>query len=241
MIRQSSRMQRLEEKRNVKRAVWFTLGTLVLVAGLATLGFNLLARLFVFWGSIRSPSGTTSEKTDYIPPSPPQIVVPFESTNSATFYIKGIAEPGATVYLSQNDSEVKSLKVPDEGIFEFEKITLTEGANLFTSVAVDDAGNRSQVSGKVAVNFSTKVPTLEISSPNDRQTYTGKEVKVTVKGKTDPGNHVVVNDRVVIVGSDGSFSLQLGLSSGENPLIVVATNSAGNQTKKELIVTFNPS
>jgi cytoskeletal protein RodZ len=234
-------MQRLEEKRNVKRAVWFTLGTLVIVAGLATLGFNLLAKLFVFWSSVRSNNGSASEKTDFIPPSPPQIVVPFESTNSATFSIKGISEPGATVYLSQNDSEVKSLKVPDEGIFEFENLVLNEGNNTFTSVAVDDAGNRSQVSGKVAVNFSTKVPLLELSSPNDRQTFTGRDVKISVKGKTDPGNHVVVNDRVVIVGSDGSFSLQLGLNSGENPLIVVATNLAGNQTKKELIVIFNPS
>lgn len=239
MVRQSSRMQRLEEKRNLKKAILFTLGTLVIVAALATLGFNMLAKFFVFLGDIRSPKNASEEKTDFIPPGPPQIVVPFEATNSAGFSIKGIAEPGTTVYLSRNESEVTNLIVPDEGIFEFEKVSLEEGRNVFTSVAVDEAGNKSQTSSKTMVNFDTSAPSLQITSPNDRQKFSGKDAKVEIKGKTDAECHVSINDRVAIVGNDGSFNLQLGLQPGENSLVIISTDAAGNKARKELSVEYN--
>lgn len=239
MVRQSSRMQKLEEKRNLKKAIWFTLGTLAIVGALATLGFNLLAKFFVFLGDIRSPKGVSQEKTDFIPPGPPQIVVPFEATNSAGFSIRGIAEPGTTVYLSRNEAEVTSLTVPEEGIFEFEKVALEEGKNVFTSVAVDEAGNKSQTSSKSIVNFDTSAPPLQIMSPTDRQKFSGKDAKIEIKGKTDTECHVTINERVAIVGNDGSFNLQLGLNPGENPLVIISTDSAGNMARKELSVEYN--
>jgi hypothetical protein len=239
MYRQFSRMGRLQEKRNIRKAAVFFLATLVIIALLATVGFSLLAKLFIFFGDIKSRTNPTVDKTDFIPPGPPQLALPVEATNSAAFALKGIAEPGATVYLSLNNAEVKSTQVPEGGIFEFSGINLELGENTFAAVAMDEAGNKSPVSTSVTVMYSNVPPKLELASPSDRQTFSGKDTRVTVKGKTDSGIRVTINDRIAIVSSDGSFQSQIGLNSGENVLVIVATDGAGNQARKELTLIYS--
>lgn len=101
MTRTVSRLQRLEEKRNMNKAVWLILGTFVLIGLTVTIGFNLLTKIFIFMGNVNSTNKPV-EKSDFIPPGPPVLLSMYDATNSATISLKGVAEPGATVYLTQN-------------------------------------------------------------------------------------------------------------------------------------------
>lgn len=240
MVRRFSRMSRVQEKRNFRRAFLFMVGTFALIAFMATVGFSILAKMFIFFGDIKSGMNSKVEKTDLIPPGPPRLTISTEATNSAVFSVKGIAEPGSQVYLSMNTGEYESTKVPDEGIFEFSGISLEFGVNTFTAVAVDDAGNRSQSSTGVSVLYSSTPPKLEISSPTDQQTISGKENRVQVKGKTDSGVKITINERVAIVDSSGGFLKQVELIPGDNVFVILATDAAGNQARKELTVVYKP-
>ncbi len=234
--RPTSRLARLEEKRNIKRAALFTVGIIGIVVLVVTLGFSLLSGFFLFVSGLK-PKDTTT-KDDFIPPVAPTLFISIEATNSAHFAIRGSAEARATVTLSKNSTEIMTLQVPDDGYFEFKDVSLSEGTNIFSATAVDEAGNKSLSSSKEEVYYSNKQPKLEISSPNDDQEYIGKEARVEIKGQTDGGNRVSVNDRVVIVSSSGSFVHVLGLSEGETTLVIKASDTAGNVTTKEMKVRF---
>jgi hypothetical protein len=61
-----------------------------------------------------------------------------------------------------------------------------------------------------------------------------------VEGKAEAGATVLVNDRSVIVGQDGSFSDSQTVPLGAVAVIVIARDRAGNETKAELGVTVMP-
>jgi hypothetical protein len=100
-----SRLQRVEEKRNVKRAVMLILGSILTIGILLVWGVPVLVKLAVFLGNINS-SRKPIDKSDLIPPAPPTVLATYEATNSATQVIKGWSEPGATVYLTNNGDGV---------------------------------------------------------------------------------------------------------------------------------------
>lgn len=234
-----SRLQRVEEKRNVNKAVWLILLTVVILGVAVVGGIPLLVKLAVFIGDINS-SRRPVDKSDIIPPAPPQLITSYEATNSAVQSISGWTEPGASIYLTQNSDTVSSVVAKDDGSFMFNGVNLSNGTNLFVAVAVDLSGNKSQPSETMTVEYSTKQPKLDVSTPTDKQTVNGSNPKIEVKGQTDPGNHVTVNGRVVIVSGEGNFSSLFNLNSGDNTITITATDRMGNQTKKDVTVTYSP-
>jgi hypothetical protein len=239
MARSFSRLQRLEEKRNLRKAVWLILGTIGLAVLTVTLGFNLLTKLFIFMGNVNSTNKPV-QKTDFIPPSPPDFLSTFDATNSAAMTLQGTAEPGSTVYLTQNGNTAGNVVTTDDGSFEFGNIRLTVGNNIFSAVAIDGSGNKSQVSDQLSVTYSNKAPSLTVNTPVDKQVVTGSDPKIQVKGTTDADNRLTINDRVIIVAGDGSFTYSMVLNQGDNPINVITTDETGNTTQKQLTVTYNP-
>ena len=239
MARSFSRLARLEEKRNLRKAIWLILGTIGLIILTVTLGFNLLTRLFIFMGNINSTNKPV-EKTDFIPPSPPVFLNSFDATNSAAMTLTGTAEPGSAVYLTQNSVSKGNVITSDDGLFSFGNIHLTEGENNFSAIAMDNSGNKSQVSDPLIITFSNKAPNLTVTTPADKQQISGSSPNLPVQGMTDPDNRLTINDRVVIVGSDGSFSYNMVLNQGDNSIVISATDQMGNSTQKQLNVTYNP-
>jgi hypothetical protein len=173
------------------------------------------------------------------PPAPPQISLAYDATNSATQTISGLAEPGSTVYLSQNSHEAGNVVTSNEGIFEFRNITLTKGDNLFTAIALDQSSNKSLTSSSVHLTYSSDPPKLEITSPTDHQSITDKG-SVNLLGTTQNVTRLTVNDRTIIVGSNGKFNTMYSLTPGDNVLVFTATDASGNQTRKELTVNYSP-
>lgn len=233
-----SRLQKAEEKNNIKKAIWLFAGAIAILVVLVFWGIPLLVRLVVVIGDIKGGQGT--DKTDFIPPAPPRLLVPFEATNSRTINVSGRSEPGATVFLTLNKDAEGSVVVKEDGNFEFGSVSLAEGKNDLIAVAVDASGNKSQSSETLSIYYSNKEPKLEITSPTDRQVVTGQNDKIEIKGQTDPNNRVIVNDRWVVLGTDGKFSYLYKLTSGENNLVITSTDRTGNMAKKELVVVYNP-
>ncbi len=239
MARSFSRLQKLEERRNLIRAVWLILGSVALVALTITLGFNILTKIFLFLGNVNSTNKPVVN-TDVIPPGPPTFFTSFEATNSAVITLSGYAEPGATVYLTQNTQAKGNVVSTQDGVFQFPGIKLNPGLNSFSAVAMDAAGNRSQPSVTVEITFSDKGPDLKITVPTDKQIISGGDGTIRITGSTDPDARLTVNDRVVIVSPSGNFNYSLVLNQGDNNLVITATDTTGNQTQKSLTVTYNP-
>ena len=78
---------------------------------------------------------------------------------------------------------------------------------------------------------------LAHTKPKDNDTIDG--TTLTVEGKAEPGATVLVNDRSVIVGQDGSFNDTATVQAGVLPITVIARDRAGNETKTQLSVTVN--
>lgn len=213
------------------------LGSIALMVLIVFLGIPALVRMAAFLGDVNSAKRPI-DKSDIIAPAPPRIILPFEATNSARLVLNGYSEAGATVFLIQNGGSVGNVVAKDDGAFIFSDAALKSGDNSFVAVAVDQAGNRSQQSEAVGVYYSNKTPELTIDSPINGQQVSGN--KVEVRGKVKGAERLTINDRLAVIGSEGKFSLILELNSGENGLVVVATDRAGNQTKKELTVTATP-
>jgi cytoskeletal protein RodZ len=76
---------------------------------------------------------------------------------------------------------------------------------------------------------------LTVRSPVSGTTQSSKSL--TVKGKTTAGAEVFVNDTEGKANTNGDFSINITLDEGENTVLVIANDSAGNSLEKELTVT----
>ena len=56
---------------------------------------------------------------------------------------------------------------------------------------------------------------------------------------TDDNIAVTINDRMVVIKTDNSFSYGYPLNEGDNILNIVATDAAGNQTTVQRKVTYH--
>src|SRR5213076_1345658 len=102
-------------------------------------------------------------------------------------------------------------------------LTLAEGTNQIIVSLETPSGALATTT--VTVVFDHAAPPLAISKPKDGDTIEG--TSLTVDGKAEPGATVLVNDRSVIVGQDGSFSETATVAAGAVPITVIARDRAG--------------
>lgn len=105
-------------------------------------------------GSISNDSGTAGDRV----------------TNVAAQTLSGTAEAGATVTVSRGATTYPSVVAAANGSYTV-PVTLVEGANSFTAVAVDPAGNTSPASASFAVTLDTVLPALTITDPKSSVAY----------------------------------------------------------------------
>ena len=82
--------------------------------------------------------------------------------------------------------------------------------------------------------FLVGAPFLEISQPTDQQSI--PESAVTVLGRTDPENKVMINNQEIQVDSSGRFSQEIKLADNSNNIIIVSTAKSGKETRVERTV-----
>jgi len=76
--------------------------------------------------------------------------------------------------------------------------------------------------------------TLEIIEPKENALYNTSPIKII--GKTSPYTEVYVNEIELMTNETGNFSVNYNLDEGENLLTIVANDSVGNYTEKEITV-----
>ena len=232
-----SRRAKKEQQKNLRRAIFFGILTVGVLLIFLFFGLPTVARFAAFLTDLRSSSRPV-EITDTTPPAPPRLDEPPEYTNDTVIEVEGNTEPGVTVTIFANGDEDEVLANKD-GEFSYEW-ELLDGENKIYAKATDAAGNESQESRVYNVTYDNDPPELSISNPADGQTFYGTQQRqITIEGSTEEGASVTINDRVVVVDSQGEFTFATTLSDGENTFTIVAKDRAGNEEETTLTVNYS--
>lgn len=235
-----SRLARRSIKQNKKQLYTSLAGIVGVLFFAFVLGPTLIG---AFGDVIDKVTGKSSQQEaiklseDIQPPTLDMLPV---ATPSSRIKVAGKSDyPNGEVELHMNGLVYDVKGLDDKHTFEFEDVLLTEGDNFIKArLVVND--KKSDFSEEKKVSYTKKAPKLEISFPQDRQNFSKADKQIIVKGVTDPENSVSINGFVAIVDSTGNFSYNLNLNDGENKIKVLAKNSAGNISEKELIVSYSP-
>lgn len=231
-----SRRAHFEEKRNIRRAIFITVLTLGLVIALFFLGIPLVVKYAAFITEINS-SSSEIKVNDNTPPPPPRLDTVAEHTNQPGIDINGTSESGSTVVILHNHSE-KEVLTNKSGRFSL-NIELKPGKNTISAYAMDTHDNKSYETNEIQIDYDTNPPELTVSSPaNNSNFYGSLKKQLTITGKTEKEAIVKVNERLVILESEGNFNYVVNLVEGQNNFTVKAVDKAGNATEVSLSVTY---
>jgi hypothetical protein len=149
-----------------------------------------------------------------------------------TLDVTGTVEPGCALTVNGTPVDVGM-----DGRFT-STVTLSAGPLSVMLVAQDAAGNRSE--RELRVTYDAVPPMLEVTSPTGSTTISNLPLRVT--GRAEAGATVSVNGLPVQTAPDGSFSSSVDqLQDGDNTVVVVARDTAGNSTTKALVVRYSRS
>jgi uncharacterized repeat protein (TIGR01451 family) len=113
-------------------------------------------------------------------------------------------------------------------VAEEDVIPVDVGGNFYYELGTDD--NLIEISlqdpsGRVS-EIRGELPSLEVDPPNLPSLIPETVKSFVLRGRTDPGNSITINNTAVIVAEDGSFAAEVPLS-GQNIYVIKATNNAG--------------
>lgn len=210
-------------------------GSIGIIAFIVFFGLKTLIGFSVVVDTLHGAAPKTTEAPALI--QPPVLDPLPDATNSAKLKVTGKANPDHTVIVYLNDEEYDRIDVDEHGEF-FLNVSVKDGQNTIAAKDQDDKGRKSDLSNVLSVLIKNKAPILEVSTPDDNASVSGEDNHIQVGGKTEADNTITINDRLVVVKTDGSFAYSYPLGDGVNTLIITATDGAGNQTKVERHVTY---
>ena len=222
------------------------LATAALVADAAASSVNLTVASVGSWlGSITAvPDATANltvtETTGVVGTAPLLNAVP-EFTKEPALLLQGIvpsfgAAADRKIEVQLNGTTAATVKFDAVGHFAV-PLTLKDGPNHIIVALIGPASETISTTS-LTVTLDRAAPPLSLSKPKNGDTI--DSTTLTVEGKAEPGAIVLVNDRSVIVGQDGSFSDSVTVQAGALPITVIARDRAGNETKTQLSVTVRP-
>lgn len=234
-----------ESRKSVKKSgsEWKTFFFYSVLTVLAAIAFFVVG-IRILTGVARLITGVGDNQVittkDTTPPPPPRIDNTNPYTKESLLTISGNTEPGSTVRIIVPESSFeREVFVSESGNFTSD-VTLQEGVNTIQATTIDTAGNESRTSSTKSVVLDTEAPKLTVNQPSDGESKRGrKEKDLIVSGETSPDARLTINGRVIVVNPSGSFSTVFTLSDGENPLDVIATDEAGNQTEVKLKINYS--
>jgi hypothetical protein len=234
----TSRLGKYQEKKLINKLVLTIVGSIALVLFIVFFGLKILINFSLLVEKIKSGNSKDPTQNALVIIEPP-ILDPLPiATNSGALVVSGHATPGLTLVLSLNSKEVKKISIDKNGVFNIKNITFQDGDNTISAILVDDKGNKSDISNIISTSINKKQPKLDLDQPEDNANIFGDDNSILIKGKTDEGNTVTVNDRIAVVDTTGAFTYKQSLNEGNNTITIIASDSAGNQTKLERHVTY---
>lgn len=233
-----SRLSRQSEKKTTRSFIISILGIIVMLFVLFQFGLPLLTNISLFLSGNQNDSTTTAVKSAAFIAAPVLDPHPF-ATNSAQISISGSGLKDLTIQLYMNGKMVDKTKTSSKGLFEFEDITLVKGENTIKAKAVSEDDKESDYSNVITIHVKSEAPKLTVDAPSDNQQIKKDDSPIQVKGKTDAGAKVMINDFRAIVDENGSFSYSFPLQNGENNIKIVAIDEAGNKTETSRKVNYS--
>lgn len=117
---------------------------------------------------------------------------------------------------------------------------LSPGVHYWRVAALDGLGLPGKWSEARAfeLRIDDTPPFLTVLAPSQEALVESDTIEVL--GAAEFGVELTLNGRPLLVGSDGSFSDQVSIKAGENSLVFVATDAAGNLSEKRRLVTYVP-
>ena len=229
-----SHLIRHRQKQNNKKLIWLIILGGVILIFTFQIGLNTLINAAIFVNNLISPDKKDSKQTAQAFYGTLEIDEPASATNEAKLQISAQTTEYDTIEVFLNNIEVESTSPKTSG--EFSKIigSLKEGNNTIYFVAKTADGKQQKKSDTYNVTFIDEPPKLEIEAPADNAKVSNPEIEI--KGKTDPGVTVKLNNLPLVVGVDGNFRTSYRLKDGENKLEIIALDIAQNETKKTLTV-----
>ncbi len=224
------------ENRNLKIGFFFSLLTLVVSVLLFTFGIRTAIMISEFFQKSK-PLPSENLYSNVVPA--PQLFSLPEATNSATLAISGFSLPNEKVDLYLNDLNVKTLDTDSEGKFENE-LSLSLGMNKIYAVTTDHQGQKSPASPAWSIYYNDSPPALEVTEPISGSLIRGPNNSATLKGKIEKNSRVTINDHLVILSDDGSFSYPVKLEVGENHFKVICLDPAQNKNELDWVIRYQP-
>lgn len=231
-----SRLTRRLERKTKKNFTLSILGIIFIFLFAFKFGIPLLINLTVFLSDSQNKDEISVQSPSFI--APPVLDSFPQATSSANIIISGIASKNQTIYLYINDDLVSTSKTNADGRFLF-KETIKSGENIIKAKAIV-SNAESEFSNNITTAFKNSLPPLTISSPSDGQTFSKDQSIAGIRGITDPNVKVTVNGYWAITDDNGNYSYNLPLQSGDNKIIIIATDIAGNKSEKEIKVNYSP-
>lgn len=153
--------------------------------------------------------------------------------------IEGFTTPQTKVKLYVNGPEQAETYSNEEGIFNFENVSLNNGRNtLFAKSFSNDNNSESEKSETQVIIYDEKKPRITILEPEDNQTIKNLNERVRIVGEINEEVEIRINDRLVVQKPDNSFDFLLGVKEGEVLVKVSATDKAGNEEIEEFKIYY---
>lgn len=234
-----SRLDRVRSKRAGKQGVIYLVLTAALIAIMLIWGLPALAQVVGLFGK---PGSTTSTTSNELRPAPPIFSDIPEATYSGQVRIAGFAQPGLDVELYMNGAQVDHKLISESGTFSFDSVRLTEGDNQVYAYCSTTGGLQSEQSKTYIITLDTTKPVVTIDSPHDGDSFRGpSQGIVTFSGNVNElGSKVYIGDRMVILSSDGKFTLQYQLVSGDQQIPIRVIDRAGNEGDSTIKLHWDP-
>jgi len=146
-------------------------------------------------------------------------------TRESQVTVKGSVEANSTL-------KINGAIVSVSGNSFEQPVTLDkEGNNVFNVTATDLAGNSNT---HIVTIIRDTLVNLTLVSPLDGART--KNATIMLKGTTEPGATLKVNNETVMPDANGRFEREIALVVGENRVIVKATDEVGNEKDSALTV-----
>jgi cell division protein FtsB len=229
------RLERVQEKKLRNKIILYIVILFLVLYFIFTFGIKLLLDSSSFIaGLFPQPSAKPLSKTEDTFNSIDVSSIP-QATNSAKFIVSGSVLNFDILDFYLNDKKVKEVESSSD-TFNEEIGDLEKGDNNFYIQAKSKDGEIKKNTITYKVFYKNEKPKLEVSEPADNLTTNNQEIKV--KGSTNKEVYIHVNDLPVVVDASGGFETTVRLKDGDNQIVVMAADIAGNMETKSLKVTY---
>lgn len=234
-----TRLQNHRQKQLTGRIFKLILISVVLMAIFFFVGLQSIINATVFLNNLIRGNTTQTQTTEETTSNFYGILnvdEPEVATNSALLIVSGDTTEFKSVEFYINNVKVETASIKTNGTFSKEIGKLREGENKIHVIAKTEDGKEKKQSESYTISYIKEPPELEIETPKDQDKTNKNEIQV--KGKTEKGVNIRVNNQPVVVDFEGNFTTNIRLKEGENKLEFTATDIAGNVEKKELTVIY---